>query len=457
MAGDKPLAERIAALQRKNTPPQSSPQKPNQLGLRRPSGDGLKDRIARFEAAGGMPVPKAGASFGLAAPVSSDRKTSRELIGNRIPSAGRFYLPRSRSASPTTDMDTSPSRSSSPEVLWNDIKGDLHGLVADGYGDRERVTFPASGPRPALENDGLPASLLHKSDNVVHLKHNEVPAILLSGPYDRSVASGILRDTEGPDKPTQDTELVTEGHELSSSDVDSPTTPRENPAEVQTSHNAILDGGPSLVSASINTPIMPDFSKPDHVGSDLQTGHSDSQLGCKLKKEEFGDSDRECSQDPVPTCHDTGVLSAMAPPIENACGEQACGSEDKKVIPPVPVLRATSVQVQLPTPPVEFPSINGVTNPSSPSRSPTKVGATLDLRTSSPTETTLERSISMETEIHNFILMCHGFSILLEGSDHWVYELQRSVIDRQTPISASITDLIVILMHYFRSEDLTVM
>jgi len=182
MAGEKPLAERIAALQQRNTPPLSSPRKQSDSPVRLPGGQALKDRIARFEAAGGTPVPKAGASFGLAAPLSSERKVSGGLIGNRIPSAGRYYVPRSRSASPTTDLDSIPSRSQSPEVFWNNNKLDSSGSVTEDSGDHDSMATSPLEPPFILDNDGHMQAYSEQSDHDIIPRYTDVPAILLSAP-----------------------------------------------------------------------------------------------------------------------------------------------------------------------------------------------------------------------------------------------------------------------------------
>ncbi len=92
------LKERIAALQQRNgsiSPPNSSP--PAKVASNSLQGAGaLRDKIARFEVKGGVPVPRG--SFGLGAPpVREDFALRRkgELYGNRVVSAnaGKFQPP----------------------------------------------------------------------------------------------------------------------------------------------------------------------------------------------------------------------------------------------------------------------------------------------------------------------------------------------------------------------------
>jgi hypothetical protein len=93
------LKERIAAFQqrneqqRQNTTPNLAPSA-SHIG-------GLRDKIARFEQKGGVPVPRG--SFGLGAPPISDSGQTRkkgELYGNRIPGVMKPTTPLSRSGSP---------------------------------------------------------------------------------------------------------------------------------------------------------------------------------------------------------------------------------------------------------------------------------------------------------------------------------------------------------------------
>ncbi|KLO19248.1 hypothetical protein SCHPADRAFT_83327 [Schizopora paradoxa] len=94
------LKERIAALQQRNgsiSPPNSSPPAKGAANALQGAG-ALRDKIARFEVKGGVPVPRG--SFGLGAPpVREDAALRRkgELYGNRIVSAnaGKFQSPPS--------------------------------------------------------------------------------------------------------------------------------------------------------------------------------------------------------------------------------------------------------------------------------------------------------------------------------------------------------------------------
>jgi hypothetical protein len=92
------LKERIAALQQRTTSPNSSSngsgQRSNSSISHSPSGK-LRDRIAKFEEKGGIPVPRG--SFGLGAPPTQDGPRKRgELYGNRLKSIAAGPPPTAR-------------------------------------------------------------------------------------------------------------------------------------------------------------------------------------------------------------------------------------------------------------------------------------------------------------------------------------------------------------------------
>ncbi|KAJ8589687.1 hypothetical protein M405DRAFT_722585, partial [Rhizopogon salebrosus TDB-379] len=108
------LKERIAALQQRNVSP--SQQQTSQFAVKNiPSSGpgGLRDKIAKFEEKGGIPVPRG--SFGMGGPQlpeNAPAKKRGELYGNRIQGLGRpIGTPPSRSCSPILPTDDSPSPS----------------------------------------------------------------------------------------------------------------------------------------------------------------------------------------------------------------------------------------------------------------------------------------------------------------------------------------------------------
>ncbi|KAF8176049.1 hypothetical protein BJ912DRAFT_808775, partial [Pholiota molesta] len=101
------LKERIAALEQRNAEKGAArPTSPTPGGV---GANGFRDKIAKFEKKGGVPVPRG--SFGLGAPPASDGPRRRgELYGNRIPaparavSVGGSILPSTRASSPTDTL-----------------------------------------------------------------------------------------------------------------------------------------------------------------------------------------------------------------------------------------------------------------------------------------------------------------------------------------------------------------
>lgn len=105
------LKERIAALQQRNVSP--SQQQTSQFASKNlpSSGTGcLRDKIAKFEEKGGIPVPRG--SFGMGAPQLAENAPAKkrgELYGNRVQNMGRpSGLPSSRSGSPLPQVDNLP-------------------------------------------------------------------------------------------------------------------------------------------------------------------------------------------------------------------------------------------------------------------------------------------------------------------------------------------------------------
>ncbi|KAG6915743.1 hypothetical protein DXG01_010040 [Tephrocybe rancida] len=98
------LKERIAALQQRNVSSSSPADRPSSPSVPvttnvGPNSAGLRDKIARFEKKGGVPVPRG--SFGLGAPPLAENgplKRRGELYGNRIP--GMRNTSGSRAGSP---------------------------------------------------------------------------------------------------------------------------------------------------------------------------------------------------------------------------------------------------------------------------------------------------------------------------------------------------------------------
>ncbi|KJA24294.1 hypothetical protein HYPSUDRAFT_99046, partial [Hypholoma sublateritium FD-334 SS-4] len=86
------LKERIAALEQRNSgvnaASRATSPTPGMLSMTGATAPGFRDKIAKFERKGGVPVPRG--SFGLGAPPASEGPRKRgELYGNRIPAQAR--------------------------------------------------------------------------------------------------------------------------------------------------------------------------------------------------------------------------------------------------------------------------------------------------------------------------------------------------------------------------------
>ncbi|KAK0211252.1 hypothetical protein DFS33DRAFT_362428 [Desarmillaria ectypa] len=144
------LKERIAALQQRNASQTQRPSVPslsaNQSTI---SSGGLRDKIAKFEQKGGVPVPRG--SFGLGAPPTAENGQTRkrgELYGNRIPSAVRVA---SGSSAPPMSRPTSPLFSSGGRNF------SLSGLDYDDFSDtadspRNSQAFRSLSPSPTPDD-----------------------------------------------------------------------------------------------------------------------------------------------------------------------------------------------------------------------------------------------------------------------------------------------------------------
>jgi len=113
----------------------------------------LRDRIAKFEKKGGVPVPRG--SFGLGAPPSADGPQRRgELYGNRIPAPARAlssqYTGESRASSPIGSfVDPNARRSFSTSSVTGDFD--------DGHLDYSPMSSPTFAFPPDPPNS-MPSS-----------------------------------------------------------------------------------------------------------------------------------------------------------------------------------------------------------------------------------------------------------------------------------------------------------
>ncbi|KAF9478501.1 hypothetical protein BDN70DRAFT_879941 [Pholiota conissans] len=190
------LKERIAALEQRNagvsgasrpTSPTPSAAPPPVTGA---VAAGFRDKIAKFEKKGGVPVPRG--SFGLGAPPTSEGPRRRgELYGNRIPAPARAVsigtLPGTRASSPTDTLGIG-SPGSSPTYEPGDRRSFSLSSVMSGDLDDNDYT-PISSPTFAFPLDS--------PESVVAVPHDPESAISLAAVGDALAANKphILRGT----------------------------------------------------------------------------------------------------------------------------------------------------------------------------------------------------------------------------------------------------------------------
>ncbi|KAK1222952.1 hypothetical protein PQX77_014188 [Marasmius sp. AFHP31] len=142
--------------QRRSPPPPPPPLLPPPRGA-------LKDRIAKFEKKGGVPVPRG--SFGLGAPPIAENgpaKRRGELYGNRIPSSVKSHTTGPAGSGGLTTQITGPSPPSWSEARHSFMPGDGKlglGIQIPGleYGDGDEDTGGFAPPDSALgQPQGLP-------------------------------------------------------------------------------------------------------------------------------------------------------------------------------------------------------------------------------------------------------------------------------------------------------------
>lgn len=105
-----PSPQPISSLAGLSSPTTTSPTSPATGNTQIPATSALREKIARFEKKGGIPVPRG--SFGLGAPPPSDAHGPRrqnELYGNRIPQPLRVVSSGSGIPQRRRDLTTTPT------------------------------------------------------------------------------------------------------------------------------------------------------------------------------------------------------------------------------------------------------------------------------------------------------------------------------------------------------------
>ena len=255
------LKERIAALQQRSVSPnthQSAQAVPR--GLPSPNSGGLRDKIAKFEEKGGIPVPRG--SFAVGAPQLAENappKKRGELYGNRVPGLGRpTGTPVSRSGSPLPPTDEPP--------------GPRKRCISTGTGLSSRPpSFSTDEPVPPLPN-GLFAPAPRRNSLAVNFGSGR-RAMSTSDAESKAVdfvdASSPSPSSLVPEKPPEKTEEQPPGPEESS-----PAAVGETQPAVQEPQLSCLEA-PEETTATTEPPI--EQPSPTDVGtSEADTPAGDS-------------------------------------------------------------------------------------------------------------------------------------------------------------------------------------
>ena len=181
------LKERIAAIEQLNASPKSRSESPNPSGIPQlATNNALRDKIAKFERKGGVPVPRG--RFGLGAPPADSGKPRKhgEMYGNRIPRAVSRGVPttvgsqasrRSMSLSVQFDYDSSSSfgsRSTSP--CPSDYDGMSDGVLSP---DSSKMNFDQTEDptSPVHELASAPLSPRSEASSELEIPHDTSEAV----------------------------------------------------------------------------------------------------------------------------------------------------------------------------------------------------------------------------------------------------------------------------------------
>lgn len=230
------LKERIAALQQRNVSP--SQQQTSQFASKNlpSSGTGcLRDKIAKFEEKGGIPVPRG--SFGMGAPQLAENAPAKkrgELYGNRVQNMGRpGCSPSSRSGSPLPPADDSPL----PRKRCVSTGGTLLKGTPPRFTTGEPIPALPSTPSPTLPfarrnslavDFGPTQRAVSFGEASQHVDEDlESPSPSLS-----TSPSLRVRDPAGVIVPSQTLEPVTSSDDVLPQDMDAPSQAEQDPAVV---------------------------------------------------------------------------------------------------------------------------------------------------------------------------------------------------------------------------------
>ena len=147
------LKDRIAALQQGNGSPSPTPSPtspPRDASITPPRGS-LRDKIAKFERKGGVPVPRG--SFGMSVPPPEEAGStkSRELYGNRVAALGKGRPPAPGNSGHRAV--TSPAIHSSPSSRTSP---DRYPAKSAAHSTPNSISSASSSTSPSLGNSSEP-------------------------------------------------------------------------------------------------------------------------------------------------------------------------------------------------------------------------------------------------------------------------------------------------------------
>lgn len=308
------LKERIAALQQRTGANASSaqrsvsptPQPTPHSGTSSNTASGLREKIARFEKKGGVPVPRG--SFGLGAPPLADGHPRRqgELYGNRIPQPVRVV------SGPGGSGSAHPQRANSPLSYGP-------GPSSAGAGTEKRRSFSLSNVNVTTDyfnHDGTPLTSpsLSSPPESPHVAVNDVDSLdaiprTTATPPPSSFATvlesaGIAEKAPLQDAPPvviEETRISEEGDTTVSPEIMTPIGESSNMAE-----NTLATGLPPVEEEEVQEPA------PKHTdGEDVRAAEPSSVEGT-LSTSSSEDVSHQHSQPDPPAAVEPGSSPASS-------------------------------------------------------------------------------------------------------------------------------------------------
>ncbi|KAF8625737.1 hypothetical protein AX17_006764 [Amanita inopinata Kibby_2008] len=338
------LKERIAALEQRNAAPKShltSPQPSAIPQLAAGSGAGaLRDKIAKFEKKGGIPVPRGRFGMGVPPVDSGKPRKQGELYGNRIPNPLRAVsgsaLPISKSGSPLpSDSGTKNDRRRVSSVHgYNHPEYDALSHASDS-----RPTSPCASDIDAM-SDGLLSPDITKTSFAHFQDSPNVPVIQLTEPVEDTLGLENVEDEAGdPSSTDQSGEIP---------------IPDAVPTVIVTSPTAISSPSEETLTVSIAHISSDTTALPTPVEQDDEDKRTVDETDNAIADEKFSETVEDTPSSPVSQSssdHALASTSHTVPSISIQEDESAVTRPDVPVISLSPPT-ADDVSNPLPSPEV---------------------------------------------------------------------------------------------------------